>query len=321
MIKKITLVLVFIILSVITYLLYSKHTVQTTIIEIKKGESVKEIAKQLKEKNIIDDWRVFYYYTRIKQKPLKAGVYEFSGELNTVDVWKILENGKEKLFKITIVPGDNLFDIAEKLDKNKIISKEKFLKFVFNPENVKAYKLKGLSFEGYFPPETYLLRRNSDINYIVKAFLFVFNKKYRLYEKDFKEISFYDAMKIASMVEKETKLPEEKPLIAGIIINRLKKRMYLQIDPTVIYGLELTKQWNGKLIKKDMKINTPFNTYLHYGLPPTPICSFGLDSLLAVKNHKNTDYLYYVANGESHIFSKSYKEHLRTIHKIKKSKH
>ncbi len=306
---------------VLIFFIYHKKEIKKPIIfEVKNGETVKQISKELEEKGIIEHWEIFYFLTRIRQETLKKGTYEFKDKLSPDDVWKILTIGKEKLFSITIVPGDNLFIISEKLKKEKIVPKDEFLKYVFNPENVKKYRLEGTSFEGYFPPETYKFRRNEKVENVVKKFLSIFEKRYLPYKNKFENLKFYDAMKIASMVEKETAIPGEKPIIAGIILNRLKKRMHLQIDATVIYAMYLQNKWEGVLKKTDLKsIKSPFNTYLNYGLPPTPICSFSIETLDSVLNFKKTDYLYYLSiDNQKHIFSKDYQKHKEII---KNSKH
>ncbi len=302
------------------FLIYHKKEIKQPIIfEVQNGESIKEISKRLEKEGIIRSWEVMYLLTRMRNKTLKKGTYEFKGELSPDDIWEILTEGKEKLFSITIVPGDNLFMIAEKLEENKITEKKKFLDYVFNPKNLKKYNLKGTSFEGYFPPETYFFRRNTDIENVVNTFLSVFKDKYEPFSKNLDKMDFYKAMKIASMVEKETAVDKEKPIIAGIIINRLKKRMHLQIDATVIYAMYLQNRWKGSLKKSDLKsIKSPFNTYLHYGLPPTPICSFSVKTLKSVLNYKKTDYLYYLTvDNKKHIFSKSYEEHKKIIKNYK----
>ena len=299
----------------------------TKIIHIKEGSSNIQIAELLEKENIIPNKDVFYVYTQIRGKTLKAGYYEIKTGYSLSDIWRILAEGREKYFKFTIIPGENLLDIGRKLEKEGFIKNKKdFYNFVFNEKNVEKYGLIGSSFEGYFPPETYHLSksRSKDINYLVKAFLKVFEDKY-LIHKDEAEmklgklgLDFYDVMIIASMVEKETSIPEEKPIIAGVIIKRLQKNMLLQIDPTVIYGLKLKDLWDGKLKHEDLKIYDEYNTYMVKGLPPTPICSFSVESLKAVINYKDTPYLYYFSpDGKKHIFSSSYKEHKFKINQYK----
>ncbi len=305
---------------VLIYFIYHKKNIkQPVLFEINNGESIKEVSKKLENQGIVENWELMYLLIRIRNKTVKKGTYEFKDELSLDDIWKIITQGKEKLFPITIVPGDNLFIIAEKLDENKILHEKDFLNFTLNPENVKKYKLKGNSFEGYFPPETYLFRRNENIEKVVKQFLDVYNRRYLPILKNSKEIEPYNVMKIASMVEKETSILEEKPIIAGIIINRLKKRMPLQVDATVIYAMYLQNKWSGKLKKTHLKEGkSEFNTYLNYGLPPTPICSFSIETLKSVLNYKKTNYLYYLTiDNKKHIFSESYEKHRRILENIK----
>jgi len=319
--KKIIFFITFLLFILFFYTLIPiEGTKGTALIEIKKGESIKTIAKKLEEKGVIKNWAVFYIYSLLKGKTLKYGYYEFEGRLSIKDVWEKLYKGKEKLFRFTIFPGDDILDIAERLDSKGFVKKEEFITYVFNRENVKEFNLEGDSFEGYFPPETYFLRKSYSVKEIVQVFLKEFKKRYRTFEKSFKggKVSFYEAMIVASLIEKETFIEKEKPIIAGVILNRLKKRMYLQIDPTVIYALKLKGQWDGNLTKENMKVYSPYNTYINYGLPPTPICSFSISSLKAVLKPLDTDYLYYVFDGKKHIFSRDYETHQKNIRKILK---
>jgi len=316
--KKVFLFVPIIIVGVLIFGLYYhthlKYPVRYTEIEIKKGYSIHQIGEILKEKGIIQNKTLFILYSKIKDRPLKYGYYSFNGNLSIADVWLILNKGRERLIRFTIVPGNDLVDIGENLEKRGIIDASSFYSYVFNSENLKKRGLKGSNFEGYFPPETYYLRKNSTPKEIVDVFLKEFYKKYAPVVKKTDILLPYQVMIVASLVEKETSLQEEKPIIAGIIINRLKKGMKLQIDPTVIYALKLAGQWKGNLTKKNMKINSPYNTYLYKGLPPTPISTFSIESLEAVINFAETDFLYfYSKDGKSHTFSKTYLQHKKNI--------
>ncbi|WP_456383404.1 endolytic transglycosylase MltG [Persephonella sp.] len=296
------------------YHIHLKHPVPYTELEIKKGYTIHRIGEILKEKGIIQNRTLFILYARIKDRPLKYGYYSFEGNLSIADVWSILNEGRERLIKFTIVPGDDLLDIGQKLENKGIIDRSSFYSYVFNSENTKKMGLEGSTFEGYFPPETYYLRKNSEPEELVKNFLKLFREKYAPVIKKTDILSPYQVMIVASLVEKETSIREEKPLIAGVIINRLKKKMKLQIDPTVIYALKLAGQWDGNLTKKNMKIDSLYNTYLYRGLPPTPISSFSIESLEAVLNFAETDFLYfYSKDGKRHIFSRTYLQHLKNI--------
>ncbi len=286
---------------------------------IQKGMSLKKISQKLEEEGIIPDKKIFYFYSRLKGKPLKSGFYVFYGKYTIPKIWEILVKGKESLTTITIIPGENLFDISKKVHKKFGIEEYKFLAFVFNPANLKRFDLTGISFEGFIPPETYTVRKNISLEELIHVFVSFFKDKYLPLLEKSKDFSPYETMIIASMVEKETALEEEKPVIAGVIINRLKRNMLLQIDPTTIYALKLAGKWDGKLTKKNIHFDSPFNTYVYKGLPPTPICSFSLSSLKAVLNYKKTDFLYYLTkDGKKHIFSKTYKDHINALRGYRK---
>lgn len=295
-------------------------------ITIPKGSSTFEIGEILEKEGVIINKYIFIIYTKIhKDETIKAGTYQFKGNYSLKDIYEKLAKGEVKLRLFTIVPGDNLLDIAEKLEKENILKKEDFIKFVFNKENVKKYGLVGESFEGYFPPESYALDEKETVETLIAKFLELFKKRYLPYKekiesKDYsqfykKRITFYEAMIIASLIEKETYIPEEKPIIASVIFNRLKSNMKLDIDPTVIYALRLKNLYFGNLTKENMRIDSPFNTYKYKGLPPTPICSFSLSSLEAVLNPAKTNYFYYVLSKDRkrHIFSDNYQDHLKNV--------
>jgi UPF0755 protein len=293
-------------------------------VNIGKGLKTIEIAQKLEDENVILNKYLFVILALIKDQALRSGVYEFKGKYSVIDVYEKMAKGEIKQ-KFTIIPGEDLIDIANKLEKEGIVKKEEFLKYVFDEKNVRKYELVGSSFEGYFPPESYAISEKETVETLIKKFLKVFEKRYLPYKqkvesKDYsvfyeKNLSFYEAMIIASMIEKETYHEEEKPIIAGVIFNRLKSNMRLQIDPTVIYALKLVGSWDGKLNKSDLVIDSPFNTYKVKGLPPTPICSFTISSLEAVLNPTKSNYYYYVLSKDRkrHIFSEDYETHLKNI--------
>lgn len=316
--KDVLLKIVGVLLLLTLYIVYKvnqKFPVDSSV-EIKKYVSTFRIGEILKEKQVIDSSYIFFLYSKLKGNNLKAGYYEFKGELSISDVYQIMREGLVKEYIFTIIPGDNLFIIGDKLQREGILKKEEFLNFTLNSENVKRYGLEGENFEGYFPPETYRILLKAGVEDVVEIFLREFRKKYLPYKEKFSNnINFYQGMIIASMIEKEAFLEEEKPKIAGVILNRLEKDMRLQIDPTVIYALIIQNSYTGKLRRKDLTVHSPYNTYRNKGLPPTPICSFTLNSLEAVLNPQKHDYLYYVLSKDkkSHVFSQNYETHLKNI--------
>jgi len=309
---------------------------EDVLIHIKKGMGRSEIAKLLEEKGIIPDARLFLLYTEAKGKNLKYGYYLVKKGYTMYDVWKMLHEGREVLFPFTVRPGDNLILIGIRLeDQGFIKDRLDFYKFVFDDQKVLAYGLEGITFEGYFPPETYKFSKSKtqeSIKYIVDTFLKEFRRQFGPYKnkigREFKErgLDFYDVMIIASMVEKETAREDEKPLIAGVIIKRLDIDMILQIDPTTIYSIQLKELIERyPHVFKNFAIYDKYkeyDTYRYKGLPPTPICSFTTSTFEAVLNFRNPEgYLFYFTpDGTEHLFSKTYKEHLRKLRKYRRKK-
>jgi len=330
---------IFIIVVVILYFAKELFTYKgpDIVIHIEKGMKRTEIAKLLEEKGVIPDASLFLIYTEAKGTNLKYGYYLIKNGYTIYDIWKVIHDGKEYLFPFTIKPGDDLIKIGIRLEKEGFIKDRlDFYKFVFDDNKVFSYGLDGITFEGYFPPETYKLSKTKtreSIRYIVEAFLKEFNTKYKPYKQKvgirFKKLglAFYDVMIIASMVEKETPKEDEKPLIAGVIIKRIKEgTMRLQIDPTTIYSIRLKRLI---MTYPDVFKNFPiyekyaeYDTYRYWGLPPTPICSFTLSTLEATLNYTNEEgyRFYFSPNGYNHIFSKTYKEHLRKLKESRRKK-
>ncbi len=309
--KKFLLFLVLFILLSLFYVFHIKKSINAEIY-IQKGQSINKIAEELEKKDIILSKELFLIYSLIRNKPLKAGYYKFKGNYSISDIWYRIYQGKEDLIKVTITAGDDLFTIAKKLDKKEIIKKERFLKFAFDRNFLKKIGINHYSLEGFIYPDTYFLPKNISAGKLFNVFFKRFKKEYK--SKDINDKNFYKKMIIASLIEKETSNFNEKRIIAGIIYKRLKIRMPLQIDASVIYAKKLKNVWNGILLKEDYSIKSPFNTYKIYGLPPTPISSFSKESFEAAKNPLKTDYLYYFTkDGKKHIFSKTFKEHLRKL--------
>ena len=191
------------------------------------------------------------------------------------------------------------------------------MSLVRDKTRVASYHIDGPSLEGYLYPDTYLISRDLDarelVDLMVRRFWKVFNDLIRGQKRD---MSLREIVTLASIVEKETGLAEERPVIASVFLNRLKKRMRLESDPTVIYGL---KNFDGNLKRKDLRTPNPYNTYTNHGLPPGPIANPGRESLMAVINPAETDYLYFVSrNDGSHCFSTTLKEHNRAVVRYQK---
>ena len=269
---------------------------------MEKGDSFYKIKNELKKSNIEfpSIINLFFLINKFDQS-LRIGEYEIS-------------------------PGDSIFSITFKLIKGNIfyhsfhIPEGSVVKDFLNESELKAFcKFKGLdncNLEGFFHPNTYLYEKNDDLNILLNK---AFNKQIELASSNLnianKELPIKNIKQLlilASILEKES-CDEERPKISGVIYNRLNKNMRLQIDSTVIYGI---KNFNGNLTKKDLKKNTPFNTYTNHGLPPSPISLPSLSSIISAAHPAKHDYLFFVSKGPcQHEFSESYDQHLEAVKK------
>jgi len=300
----------------------------TKSIMIKKGSSLTKVSLLLKQEGIIRDANFFVRMATFlgKKREVKAGEYEFNTRMHSWEVLKILAKGQVKPRLVTIAEGFTLSQIAQMLDDLEIVEKKGFLKKTTSPALIISlglpYSATGKldsSLEGYLFPNTYHLLRemNSEeiIQMMVQQFKKVFNDDWSRRASEL-GMSLREVVTLASIIEKEASLPEEKPLISAVFHNRLKKKIPLQSDPTVIYGI---KNFNGNLTRADLQKPSPYNTYLNGGLPPTPICNPGKDSLFAALHPSSVPYLYFVSkNDGSHYFSSTIEEHNQAVWKYQK---
>jgi UPF0755 protein len=300
----------------------------TKSIMIKKGSSLKKISLMLKQEGIIRDANLFIRMATFlgKKKEVKAGEYEFHTRMHPWEVLNVLAKGQVKPRLVTIVEGFTLSQIAQLLDDLEIVEKKGFLEKTSSPALIislglpySATRQAGPPLEGYLFPNTYHLLREMTseeiIQMMVQQFKKVFNHDW-IRRASQLGMSLREAVTLASIIEKEASLPEEKPLVSAVFHNRLKKRIPLQSDPTVIYGI---RNFNGNLTRADLQRPSPYNTYLNNGLPPTPICNPGKDSLFAALHPSPVTYLYFVSkNDGSHYFSSTMEEHNQAVWKYQK---
>ncbi|MCP2239347.1 endolytic transglycosylase MltG [Thermoanaerobacterium thermosaccharolyticum] len=301
------------------------NSIQKEVV-IPSGSSTVEIAKILRSNNLIRSEWFFILRARIYDNgvQMKAGKYLLSSNMTTDEIIKKLKDGKSMVdtVKFTIPEGFTVSDIADRLQEMGIVSKDKFLSEAQNGEfnydflkNVPKDRPDRL--EGYLFPDTYIVKEGTNEHDIINLMLSRFDEIYKSYIKGNEKnvgLSTDKVIIVASMIEKEAKIDKDRPLIAGVIYNRLNKNMKLQIDATVEYALGKHKD---KLLFNDLKIDSPYNTYLHYGLPIGPISNPGLKSIQAALNPAKHDYYYYVAKGDgSHIFSKTYIGQLEAENKV-----
>ena len=300
----------------------------TKSIMIKKGSSLKKVSLMLKQEGIIRNASFFVSLASFlgKKRELKAGEYEFHSRMHPWEVLTILARGQTKPRLITIAEGLTVLQIAQLLDELEIVEKKAFLKKASSPALVLSLGLPysvtsspGPPLEGYLFPNTYhLLKEMSSeeiIQMMVQQFKKVFNHDW-IQRASQLGMSVKEVVTLASIIEKETALSEERPFISAVFHNRLRRKIPLQSDPTVIYGI---KNFNGNLTRTDLQRPSPYNTYLMNGLPPTPICNPGKDSLHAALNPSPVSYFYFVSkNDGSHHFSSTIEEHNQAVWRYQK---
>jgi UPF0755 protein len=289
-------------------------------IEIKEGASLLLIAEKLKSEGLIRSKFSFILLALLtgKGKKLKAGFYELSSSFPSWKILGILAEGKVKKIKVTIPEGFNIRQIGERLEQAGIISAKEFVSLATNAPLTLRVIVSAPSgnLEGFLFPDTYFFSKGESPENIVKAMLWNFRKKVLEKIEGSSELPFYDALKLASLVEWEAKHNEERRLIAGVLLNRLKKGMRLECDATVQYVLPQHKR---RITYKDLEIDSPYNTYKVKGLPPTPICNPGLPSIEAALNPEDTPFLFYVARPDGyHIFSLTAEEHFKAVERARK---
>lgn len=292
-------------------------------IYIPKGSSFSYMASVFKEKGIIKNELIFKITGRILgiEKRARAGYYLISKDMTLLEVLEKLLTGKIIEYTLTVVEGDSIFEVADKLSKLNPDFGRQLLEINNDKDFLKKLNIDAPSLEGYLFPATYTIPKGMDLKEIlsmmVKKFWSIYDES--LLEKTRKMgWTVNKVVTLASIIEKEAKLEEEKPFISAVYHNRLKIGMPLQADPTAIYGI---KRFKEGVKKKDLLNKTPYNTYIIKGLPPGPIASPSLSSIKAALNPANISYLYFVAKGDgSHEFSSSYDNHILAINKIRNNK-
>ena len=292
---------------------------QTNMSSIKKirithGETLPGISTVLKNKGIISNKWLFEFFTKMKgyDKSIQAGTFTFKNVRTNNDIIDNLVYGKPDRKKITFLEGWNIKQVARHLEKEMKFNYFEIIE-LFNDENfIKKLKLNVNTLEGYLFPETYYFFEGVDNKSIVRRLV----KEHKLFwneenisKADSLGFSPYEIIIIASIIEGEAIYDSERPTISAVYHNRLKRGMKLQADPTVQY---IIKDGPRRLLNRDLRIKSPYNTYMYKGLPPGPINSPGAQSLIAALNPQTNDYLYFVAKGDGyHTFSRNEKEHER----------
>lgn len=287
---------------------------------VPSGVGVSRIGETLEKKGVIRSAFAFTWYVRWHQEGsrFKAGRYALSGDMTLAQIVRALDLGPNSVYgdriRVTIPEGYTLKQIAATLQEKGVTDGRKFLRIATDPESIALihadFPLPKSSLEGYLFPATYYFRPHSPPEHVADAMVTNFFEQFaRPYQRDIaaRGRGLQAVVTEASMIEREAKTPEDRPRIAGVLDNRLKRGMRLDVDATVLYALGHHKD---RVMLRDLNVDSPYNTYRHTGLPPGPIANPGLPSLLAALHPEPNDYLYYVArpNG-AHIFTRTIAEH------------
>lgn len=295
-------------------------------ITIPKGSSLKDIAAQLEQAGIIKNSNVFVLYCKLNNKAskIKAGRYMLSSTMTVEDIASKLAAGKaeKNTVRFTIPEGYELRQIADRLTAEGLVDKDEFYaaieKSQYAFDFVDRVPDRENRLEGYLFPDTYEVYKNASeediVNKMLERFNQVFTEEYKQRAKEL-NMSIDEVITLASIIEREAKLDKERKTISAVFHNRLKKNIKLQSCATVQY---LLKEQKPVLTFKDLEVESPYNTYIYAGLPKGPIASPGAKSIEAALYPENVDYLYFVAkNDGSHVFTKTYKDHLNAQNKIR----
>lgn len=317
-------VLVIILVCGLSYWAYSavsspqQHDKANVYIKIEKGSTPSEILAKLASEGVISNASAASLYLRVfgDSSKLQAGEYQFPSPISTLQVLKLLEKGQDLTIKLTIPEGFTRFDIAkritEKFPQNPPIDDKAVLTMMDDITLIKDISPTAPNLEGYMYPTTYNFNRDAKPQDIIRAMVEQFRK---FWKSEWTEQARsmgrtpQEIVTIASLIETETGVEAERPIVAGIINNRLARNIPLGIDQTNVYIAKMRGKWDGTIHKSDLEVDSPYNTRIKTGLPPGPISSVTESSIRAALNPQPNDYIFYVrnvdANDGSHWFYSS----------------
>src|SRR5262245_6040400 len=326
--KRLILMLFVVVLVIAGLMFYARrewrvagNPAEGGFVEIPHGLGARSVVRLLQEKKVISNRfaaLAYIIYSRNRHK-LQAGEYLFDRPMTIPEVINKIASGSVYLRKFTIPEGFTTLDIAHKWQADGFGTAEEFLKAAENALDI-VHRVDGraMSVEGYLFPETYSFPSHTPPRQVIEAMVGRAEQTLARLQEALPSgkwpLQAHDTMILASLIESEAAQPDERSLIASVYLNRLKRHILLQCDPTVIYALEKADLYRGKLTLADLHFNSPYNTYVNAGLPPGPIANPGYASLLAAIQPATTDYLYFVRTVESrHTFSETLADHNRAV--------
>jgi len=290
----------------------------TVVVDVRPGQTMRATADSLHRNHLIKSPFKFILIARINgfDKHLKAGEYLFSAAMSPRKILETMVAGAVVLHKLTVPEGLNIYQVAELVERAGFGTQSAFIQTAGNADRARAKGLEADSFEGYLFPDTYFFPKDAGVEQIISAmvsrFWSVFTARWQLRAKEL-GFSVHEIVTLASIIEKETGDPAERPVISSVFHNRLKKKMRLESDPTVIYGIN---DFDGNLTRKHLVTTTPYNTYKIIGLPSGPIANPGRASLEAALYPDETAFIYFVSKKDStHHFSTNLRDHNEAVRK------
>ncbi len=286
---------------------------EPVILDFPKGTSTQEMAQELAEKGVIRySWQFLIARALNPDRKLQAGEYQFSRADTPSGILNRIARGDVFFYELVVPEGSNIFDIASSIGRFNFLKAADFLKAARNPALVRDLAPEAPTLEGYLFPATYRITRSTTVQQLCLMMTSQFRKQWRDLRASPGARPVNEIVTLASLVEKETGRSEDRPIVASVYENRLRKGMALDCDPTTIYAALLDARYRGTIYRSDLASDNAYNTYRHVGLPPGPIANPGVASLRAALAPAETNYLYFVAKGDGsggHQFSETMEQH------------
>jgi UPF0755 protein len=294
----------------------AQKTTANAEIQVPKGATFRQAVDILAQEKLIRDKNVFLLLGRLTgaDRNIKAGYYRIWAEMSPLDIFNVLRSGQIIEYTIRVIEGESIPEIAASFAAAGITTQEAFMKLAKDPQFLSAYDIEAPSIEGYIFPDTYRIPKGMPAEDAVGTMINRMRNKFsdqmirRMEQLGMNE---REVLTLASIIEREAVIDSERPLISAVYHNRLKKGMLLQADPTCIYGIKSSRE---KITREDLLRKTPYNTYVVKGLPPGPIASPGLKSIMAALYPADVPYLYFVSRDDrSHQFSTTIEDHEKAV--------
>ncbi len=301
---------------------YRGYSGEGAVVDVPRGASTRGIADRLEQAGVVRSALAFEIWSRWHHaQSLEAGEYRFERPMTMTEVFDTVAEGRVWTVTLTIPEGWTMFDIADAVARSGLASRAAFLRAARNPAPIRDLAPNVPTLEGFLFPATYQFPHRTTAQAVADAMVRRFRQAWGdLTQKDppSGNLSPEQVVTLASLVQEETPKESERPIIAGVFANRLRLGYPLECDPSVVYALKMAGKYDGDLRPAELHVASPYNTYLHYGLPPGPIGNPGIPSLKAALHPAKVDYLYFVANGSGgHSFSRTLAGHQRNIERYR----